>query len=161
MAGTLALTRVVFEPSAYVVVTNVGGQSAELGAHWLCVFPSYQQLPAHTVEPGQSVAIGLDTAPPPDLIGFAEVFDLGPVVGTPQAADGEMALYTAADFGSATAIADYVQWGSGDHQRSSVAAEAGIWTPGAFVEVPPEALGISSSGAIGGNESDWFAEVGG
>lgn len=160
-AGALALTRIVFEPSSYVVVTNVGGEPIELGEHWLCVFPAYQQLPAQTVGPGESVAIGLDEATPPDLVDFVAVFELGPVVGTPQRADGELGLYGAADFGSAAAIVDYVEWGSTGHERSSVAVEAAIWNAGAFIEIPEEAFSISSSGAIGGNEADWFVDLGG
>jgi len=160
-AGALALTRIVFDPSSYVVVTNVGGEAAELGAHWLCVFPSYQQLPTQTLEPGESIAIGLDDQAPPDLVDFVAIIELGPVVGVPAAQGGELALYNAADFGSPAAIVDYVEWGEPGHQRGRIASEAGIWTDGAFIEVPEEAFAISSSGAIGANESDWFADVGG
>lgn len=155
------MTRVVFEPSSYVVITNVGGEPAELGNHWLCIFPGYQQLPAQTLGPGDSVAIGLDTAAPPDLVDFVAVFELGPVIGIPRADGGELGLYAAADFGSADAIVDYVEWGFSGHQRSPVAVEAGIWSDGAFIAIPEEALAISSSGAIGGNEGDWFVDIGG
>lgn len=159
--GALALTRIVFEPSSYVVITNVGGEPTELGQHWLCVFPMYQQLPAQTLAPGESVAVGLDATTPPDLVDFVAVFELGPVVGTPQASDGELGLYNASDFASATAIVDYVEWGSPGHERSVVAIEAGIWSNGAFIDIPEEAFAISSSGTVGGNEADWFVDLGG
>jgi len=160
-SGSLQVTQVVFEPGAYVLVTNVGGTATELGGHWICRRPSYKQLPSFTLEPGDTVAIGLGDTPPPDLAGLAGVIDLGRALGPITRSDGEIGLFTGPNFDSADAIVDYVQWGSAGHGREAVAAEAGIWTVGAFVEVPEEAISISSSGIPGAGVEDWFADVGG
>ena len=47
---------------------------------------------------------------------------------------GEFGLYSSASFGSADAIVAYVQWGSADNGRSSVAVEAGLIAEGDFVD---------------------------
>lgn len=142
-------------------MTNVGGSDAELGGHWICRRPSYKQLPAFTLAPGDTVAIGLGDTPPPELAGIAEGIGLGLVLGPITGADGEIGLFTGPNFDSADAIVDYVQWGSSGHGREAVAVEAGLWAEGTFVDVPVEAVSISSSGLIGAGVEDWFADVGG
>jgi hypothetical protein len=159
--GALAMTRVVYEPTTFVMITNVGGSPIELGQHWLCQRPSYSQLPATVLEPGDTVAIGFDGDPPSDLVGLTATFDLEGALGGVTRDDGELGLYTAASFDDVSAITDYVQWGSAGHGRESVAVGAGIWTEGAFVDVPIEATSISSSGLPSAGFEDWFADVGG
>lgn len=160
--GILAMTRLAFQASPFVLITNVGAAPIDLGDHWLCRRPAYKQLPQLLMEPGDTVAVGLGDMPPPDdLVGLAGSVDLGRALGVFTRDDGELALYTAPTFDSATAIVDYVEWGSADHGRESVAVEAGIWTEGAFVEVPPEALALTSSGLPEAGFEDWAAEVGG
>lgn len=159
--GVLALTRVVFEPVAYVTITNVGNGPIELGNHWLCQRPAYVQLPRLELLPGDTVAIGLGDGTPPDLVEYVEVFELGAALGAIAQVEGEAGLYANPFFEDATALLDYVEWGSSGHGRSAVAVQAGIWADGAFVEVPEEAMSISSSGTIGGGPEDWFADIGG
>ncbi len=159
--GVLAITRVVFEPATYIAVTNVGGNPIELSDHWLCQRPGYKQLPEFELQPGDTVGIGLGDVAPDDLVSLVATFDLARAVGPVTRDGGELGLYTDAVFDDPNSIVDYVEWGSPDHGRSSVAVEAGIWTAGAFVEVPSEALSISSSGAAGAGFEDWFADVGG
>lgn len=160
-AGSLALTRIVFEPAAYALITNVGGSDAELGGLWLCRRPSYEELPAMTLAPGDTLLVGLGDTPPPELAGLAGTVDLGPVLGPITGADGELGLYTGPTFGDPNAIVDYVQWGTAGHGRESVAVDAGIWAEGTFVEVPVEAVSISSAGTPGIGVDAWFADVGG
>lgn len=160
--GVLAMIRLSFQPSPYVLITNVGAAPIDLGDHWLCRRPSYKQLPQLTMDPGDTVAVGLgDTPPPDDLVGLAGSVDLGRALGAITRTEGELGLYTAPTFDSPSAIVDYVQWGAADHGRESVAVEAGIWTAGAFVEVPPEALALTSSGLPEAGFEDWAAEIGG
>ncbi len=159
--GALALTRVVFEPVAYVTVKNVGNGPLELSTHWLCQRPAYVQLPQMTIEPGDTVAIGLGEDAPPELVEYVAVFELGTVLGDLARDDGEMALYTAPFFDDPFSIADYVEWGLPGHGRSNVAVLAGIWEDGAFIEVPIEATSLSSSGTIGAGPEDWFTDIGG
>lgn len=159
--GVLALTRVVFGPVVYVTVTNIGNAPTELGQHWLCQRPAYVQLPAFEMQPGDTVAIGLGTDAPPDLVEYAAVFEMGAALGTISKADGEMGLYLEPSFDSPSSMVDYVEWGTSGHGRSGVAVLAGIWIEGEFVEIPPEATSISSSGAGGPGAADWFPDVGG
>jgi hypothetical protein len=159
--GVLAITRVVFEPATYIAVTNVGSSPVELSDHWLCQRPGYKQLPEFELEAGDTVAIGLGDAAPDDLVGLKATFDLARAVGPVTRDGGELGLYAGPAFDDPASIVDYVEWGSPDHGRSSVAVAAGIWQAGAFVEVPSEALSISSSGAPRAGFEDWFADVGG
>lgn len=159
--GILAVTSVVFGPPTYVTVTNVGGSPIELGNHWLCQRPAYIQLPSFEMEPGDRVAVGLGEVPPADLVGLTAIFELGDALGEVSRDDGEIALYSAPSFADPNSILDYVEWGSAGHGRSDVAVAAGIWTEGAFVEVPVEALSLSSSGIPSAGFDDWFADIGG
>ncbi len=159
--GELALSRVVFAPVPYVTITNIGNGPAELGAHWLCQRPAYKQLPDLVLEPGDTVAIGLGTESPPDLVEYVAVLEVGRAIGPIDIDGGEIGLYADPFFDSPTALVDYVEWGSAGHGRSDVAILAGIWVEGDFVELPPEATSMSSSGAGGPGIADWFVDVGG
>lgn len=159
--GSLSLTRVVFEPDPYLIVTNVGSTSIELADHWLCQRPDYARLPALTVEPADQVAIALTSVLPPDLVAVTATIELGQDIGGLDRTGGELALYVGSDFDAATAISDYVAWGSAGHGRESVAVDAGIWADGAFIDIAPEALSISSGGSPGAGAEDWFVDLGG
>lgn len=159
--GVLAITRVVFEPVTYVMITNVGSSPINLGSHWLCRRPAYLQLPDFELQPFDTVALGLDAEPPGDLVGLTETFALGNALGAISRNDGELGLYRGAQFDDPNAIVDYVEWGSPGHGRAATAIAAGIWDEGAFVEVPEEATSIASSGLPAAGFEDWFAEVGG
>ncbi len=159
--GALALTRVVFTPVPYITITNIGNAPAALEGHWLCRRPAYVQLPSLTLEPGGTVAVGLGDDPPPDLVEYAEIVELGNALGPLTKDSGEIGLYNGAAFDNPNDMVDYVEWGSAGHGRSDVAVAAGIWVEGDFVDLPPEATSMSSSGAGGPGAADWFADVGG
>lgn len=158
--GAAALTRVVFEPAPYVLITNVGSLPVDIAGYRLASRARSVELPATSLDAGETVAIGLGGSPP-DLVGVVRVVDLGDGLGTIAAGEGELALFASDALDDASAIVDYVEWGSSGHRRSGLAVEAGIWTEGAFVEVPPEAGSIASSGQIGAGQEDWFADLGG
>jgi hypothetical protein len=160
-AGTLSLTRIVFLPVPYVTVTNVGNEPVDLGDHWLVAGGARHRLPARTVATGDTVVLGLGDEAPPDVTGVAATIDLGPVLGPVVVEDGEMALFSAAQFAEPAAVVDYVEWGSSGHRRSAVAVAAGLWEERAFVAVPPEAQALSSSGEPTAGPEDWTADVGG
>ncbi len=159
--GSLAMTTVVFGDNPYVVVTNLGSSSVDLGDYWLCQRPSYSQIPSYTVEPGQNVAITFTDVPAPDVIAIDGTVTLGDGLGGITVDGGELGLYGSSDFGSSAAIVDYVEWGSGDRGRESVAVEAGIWVTGGFVDVPSESLSISTGGLEANGPDQWFPVVGG
>ena len=160
-AGALSLTRIVFIPTPYVTLTNVGNEPIDLGDHWLVAGASRHRLPALEMATGATVVIGIGEEPPPVITGTVAGFDLGPVVGPVLVEDGEMALFSAARFAEPAAMVDYVEWGSSGHRRSAEAVEAGLWEARAFVPVPPEAQALSSSGEPSAGPEDWSADVGG
>ena len=100
----------------WVELTNTGDQMVDVSSLWLCDFPAYDQLSTLNVVCGS-----LDMAP-----GSVTVVSGWNV----DSSDGELGLYTSTSFGSSSAIIDYVEWGSPNHTRSSVAVNAGIWTAG-------------------------------
>lgn len=106
-----------------VTLKNFGDANAPVSTYWFCNFPNYAQVSDMTAEttlaPGEEINLS-------STINFA-------------VADGEFGLYStnANGFGSSTAMLDYVQWGSANHQRESVAVAAGVWDAGTFVSVAP------------------------
>ncbi|MGI9644370.1 MAG: hypothetical protein ACR2O6_03570 [Ilumatobacteraceae bacterium] len=106
----LEVTSVDFT-TGVAVITNNGDRDIDLTGHWICNRPSYAELPAQTLAPGDTVEASLG--------GFV-------------ADAGEVAIYNSDAFGDPTAIQTYVGWGSGGG-RQSVAEEAGIWS-GAAVQ---------------------------
>ena len=100
----------------FVVITNVSDAEYSLEGHFVCNFPNYASISdIGTVAAGESFTVPLA--------------DLGAVSST-----GEVGIYTSSDFGSADAMVTYVEWGTPNHGRSSVAVEAGLWTAGDFVD---------------------------
>jgi len=139
-----------------VTIYNIGDEGGSLAGHWLCQRPSYIELPDITLEPGEGVAISLGGnvfLPPPGLLTADGQFNVGGVDGT----SGELALYSSNDFGSSDAIVSYVEWGTADHGRSSVAVGAGIWEAGAFVVTTGDSAVIQITDFGDTGPSGWTA----
>lgn len=104
-----------------VTLKNFGSTNVPISNYWFCNFPSYAQVANMTsvasLDAGEEVNIESD-------INFA-------------VADGEFGLYNTNSFSSSAAMIDYLQWGSANHQRESVAVAAGLWDVGTFVNVAP------------------------
>lgn len=123
-----------------VELTNVD-VSAQAGGYWLCNFPSYIQI-AQAVSGGETVSIDLPA-------GFLT------------AGDGEVGLYSTNSFASAAAMMDYMQYGSGNHTRASVADAAGIWSASDFVPLPQSGA-VEWNGTLCGDPGDssrWLGVV--
>jgi len=152
--GTIfEITSVTFG-APMVVITNVGTETGSLGGHWICQRPSYQELPAIDVGPGESVAISLGGnifLPPPGTLTIEEQLNIGSI--TPSS--GEIGLYSSNSFGSADAIVSYVEWGNSGHGRSSTAVEAGAWDEGGFVATTDESAGIQQDTIFSMASSGW------
>jgi len=149
-AATFVISRVVFGSEGFVAVTNVGGSAGSLEGWQLCQRPAYYPIGSVDVAPGETVRF--TSGPVTGLTG--QVIDTGGQFGQLSAADGEIGLYIDNNFGSASSIRSYVEWGSSDHGRSSVAVEAGIWVSGGFV--PSEGVpGLASTVSIPTSPSDW------
>jgi hypothetical protein len=137
----LQLNVVEFGPEGYVEIINTGSEAIPLAGVFICEFPDYADLG--------------DVAEVASLDAGATTRIAGEHLGGISAEDGEAALYDGDDFGSSDAILSYVQWGSGDHQRSSVAAEAGLW-PATDVFVSPDpAFNSIESGGFAAEAESW------
>ena len=132
-------------PGGTIELKNIGTTTVDVSGYWLCDFPAYQQISNSSLDCGNSVMA------PGDILA---VNDFNVV----SAADGEMGLYNTNSFGSASALEDYVEWGSTGHQRSSVAVAAGIWTAGDFVPAFGASESLAYSGT-GDNSSSWTASA--
>ncbi len=66
----------------------------------------------------------------------------------------DLGLYETNSFGSAGAMRDFVQWGSGGNGRESLAVGKGIWTAGDFISTVPAGNSIAFDGQ-GRTSSDW------
>ena len=98
-----------------IEIRNAGTETVDVSGFWLCNRPSYLEIPSQELAPGDALTIVAS--------------DLGV---TPES--GEVGLYSSRSFGSAGAMLRYVQWGSDEHGRTSVAIEAGVWPQGEFVD---------------------------
>lgn len=139
---TFAQIRVVrVDPTTNeVTIRNYGSPNnpENIGPYWLCNFPDYDQLEDMVVLDGNlNLAIGSEVT-------------VTSTVNFP-VADAELGLYNDNDFGSATAMQDYLQWGSSGHPREGVANTANLWTPGTFIaDAPPfEYTGNGSQNGVG------------
>jgi len=150
---TVAITEMLLDGAdPRVALTNLGSEPAEVGGWFLCARPSYARLPDRTLAPGERLvvhlgAVGEDTA--------SEVF-LGRL-RAPGREAGELALYRDGRFSSPESLVDFVRWGGpGGASRADVAAEAGLWTAGAFVDLLPAGQSLYYDGR-GASPSDYFA----
>lgn len=152
---------VVFGDDGYVVVENSGGTPASIGGYAICQRPNYFNLPDITLEPQETIWIAVGDGATLTATPAKEVIPAGGSLGSFDRDDGEMALYSTPAFASPEAIVSYVEWGSSGHGRSEVAVAAGIWTEGAFVEIPPDAFGVQAVESPADGAEDWVAGLGG
>lgn len=157
-----ALTEVIFGESGFIEITNLGDGPGELTGHWLCRFPAYFPIPDLELGAGESVWVAIgDGEGLEGPIGPATVVPARGALGTLRPQDGEVGLYRSRSFGDPEAIVSYLEWGSTPHGRTGVAVQAGIWTEGDFVEVPPDAFGLVATERPPLGAGDWMAQVGG
>lgn len=102
-----------------VTLKNYGASNVPISGYWFCNYPAYAQVSSMTgvtsLDGGEEVTITSGVN-----------FNVG---------DGEFGLYNSSNFGSSTAMEDYLQWGNAGHVRESVAVAKGIWTAGTFVDL--------------------------
>ncbi|NND01614.1 MAG: hypothetical protein HKN91_02405 [Acidimicrobiia bacterium] len=157
----IRLDEIVFAGDPYLIITNRGDGAGSTEGHFICRFPDYYELPAVALQPGERLAVPLGEGEVPELVGVVATADVRSPLGPISATDGELGLYSRNEFNSDDAILDYVEWGSSGHARSGVAAAAGIWVTGGFVEVPAELLAIVAQAFPTDSPEDWLAEIGG
>jgi len=159
-APAFAITAVTFGEAGFVQITNFGNGAGDLSGHWLCQRPAYLELPATELGPGESVWVTANGGDLEFVGSVVGVVDAAGRLGSFSLSTGELALYTSQSFGDASAIVDYVEWGSSGHGRSSVAVEAAIWPDGGFVEIPDGTVTITT-GSVGADDpAEWAADLG-
>jgi hypothetical protein len=120
----------------WIELHNVGDEAVDVSGYVLCNFPEYAPISAAEIVSGDLVI-------PADgrLVVRWELFG---------AADGEVGIYsTGGAFGDPETIVDYVQYGSAGHRRETVGEGAGVWTAGAFLEVPADGMSLVRSDMMG------------
>lgn len=157
----IRIDEVVFAGEPYLIIANRGTGRGSTAGHWICQFPSYYELPAVDLQPGERLAVPLGEGEAPQLVGIVATVDVTTPLGSIASHDGEIGLYSSNAFNSAEAIVDYVEWGFPDHARAEVAIAAQIWTQNGYVEVPAEMLAIVAQAFPTTGPEDWFAEIGG
>ena len=129
-----------------IELKNIGATMVDVTSFWFCNWPGYAQVGSanHTIVCGN-----LNMAPGSILVVSGFSLDY---------ADSELGLYNSSAFSQASAMMDYVEWGSTGHQRSTVAVAAGIWNTGDFVPAFSGSASIEYDG--GGNApSDWVTQA--
>ncbi len=103
--------------NSYIEVVNSGTNTIDVSNYWLCNRPAYSRFNTLTVECGQlNLAPGASVT----LSGF----------GLSNSGD-ELGIYINSNFGSVSAMADYVIYGNrGGSTREAVAVAAGLWSTG-------------------------------
>ena len=130
--------------------TIAGAEEEDVSDLFLCDFPSYPRISSLTVLSGSM------TIPAGGylVVSWANVDD-----------DAEIGLYTSDtnNFGEASFVIDYMQYGSAGHTREPAAVEAQVWTAGEFVALAPtgQSLQYSDNSMVGsGNWSSADATPG-
>lgn len=138
-AQSLRITEV--DPATgQVELHNSGEEAVDAADLWLCNRPDYARI-------GDLEVISGDLNVPPGgllVVSWASV----------AASDAELGLYASNSFGSAEALLDYLQWGAAGHGREGVAAEAGLWPAGAFLEAPAEGQTLSYQAPAEGEDGE-------
>ena len=137
----LQLNVVEFGDDGYVEIINTGGDDVTLAGIFICEFPDYADLG--------------DVADAATLAGGDTLRIPASVLGGLSADDGEAALYDGDDFASSDAMLSYVQWGTGGHERASVAVEAGLWPAEDVFVAPDPAFNSIESGGFAADPEGW------
>ncbi|WP_299276092.1 T9SS type A sorting domain-containing protein [uncultured Psychroserpens sp.] len=111
-----------------VTIKNFGGATVNIASYRLCSLFSYKTLSTQTTVVDGSLNLGPDA----EVTIFAENY----LSLSTTAAD--LGLYfPTGNFGTASSMVDFMQWGAGGQGRENVAVAKGIWTAGTFVNVAP------------------------
>jgi hypothetical protein len=137
----LQLNVVEFGDDGFVEIINTGADPVTLAGIYICEFPDYADLgdvaEIASLEGGETLRI------PAEVLGGLSIDS------------GETALYDGDDFASSDAMLSYVQWGTGEHERSSVAVDAGLWPAVDVFVVPDPAFTSIESGGFAADPEGW------
>ena len=99
---------------------NYGSTTVNISSYWSCHQFSYWQLSQATIQSGS-----LNLAPNADVTLTA--------ASSLNNSASDYGIYNSPSFGSASAMIDFTQWGSGGNGRENVAVAKGIWDAGTFI----------------------------
>lgn len=124
-----------------IEILNNGNVAVDVSNYQLCLGPGTYRRLADIVTQGDT-----DLAPGEFLVVAYEM----------PTAEGGLGLYIDnSGFGDSSNILDFVQWGAAGSPRENVAAEAGIWTAGTFIEVTGNGNTTLAYDGNGDAASDW------
>ncbi len=124
-----------------VVIKNFGGSAVNISGYWFCHGFTYHQVSDGTIVSGST-----------NLAAGAQVeLTLSQVLTN---AGSDLSFYHSPSFGAASAMVDFIQWGSGGNGRENVAVAKGIWTAGQFVNATGTAIYYGGTGSENGL-SNW------
>jgi hypothetical protein len=146
-ASAQADVRITMVDTDYQVVelTNFGDASADVSNWFLCNFPAYMEIAFSPAIIGNTNLGPNDTV----LINWSAL--------TP--ADGELGLYLFSTFNNASFMLDYMQWGTNNHVRESVAIAASVWVDDEFLTLGSPYNYEGPLNQIG--EAVWSSTIGG
>jgi hypothetical protein len=140
----IGYTGVDFQGAArWVELYNAGDADVDVSTYWLCNFPSYNEISSLTVLEGEPVI---------PAGGYLVV--AFPALGD---GDGEVGLYSSNQFTSSDDMVDYLEYGSGGHERESVAMGAGLWEMDAFAAAPETGQSLAFTGTGATASASWVA----
>lgn len=156
-SSPVVISEVVFNSSGdqIIEITNLSDDDVDITGWQLCVQLNYWGFPSFTLGAGERVSIHWDAS------GADTATDLFTGTSVPSLANDSdsVGLYeNADDFADAENILDYVQWGAGGQDRENVAASAGIWSAGTFVDISEvvQDESISFTGSSGAQNGPGF-----
>ncbi len=129
---------IVFGDQGTIEVGNLGPDAGDLSGVWIAIDPYYLELPSTVLAPGTALIVSVAEDADPTL-----VLPAAGLLPTLTGASGEIGLYRSGIFGSPDAMLDYVQWGTTEHVRTSVAVAAGLWPEGETIPTDGSATGLA------------------
>lgn len=143
--GQVVLNEIlVINNMATIELHNPGAASVDVSGYYLCNFPTYMSVASLTLVSSDDLVLD------PGEFLVVSAFPSNN-------ADGEIGLYlNDTDFADSDNIVDYMEYGSGGHQREPVAVAAGQWVTGGFVPTPNFLLGQALAyDGEGNTPGDW------
>lgn len=129
----VVMAEILIDPTSgeqLIAIANLGKGTASLAGWYLCLSPSYANLPDLTLAPQSWLIVHWGTS------GANTSTDVYVSLPRLNRSGDELALYNSNRFDDSASMIDYVRWGTGRSQgRLNVAINAGLWTSGAAVDI--------------------------
>lgn len=127
-----------------VELKNIGTTTINTAGWWFCHLFSYSQFNSANASGNLNMAPG-------------SIVYLTGISLNNNASD--LGIYSSSAFSSATAMQDFVQWGTGGQGRESVAVMKGIWTAGQFVPTVSNPNNSIENNGCGNTPGNWVEQT--